>query len=221
MRRRVRWSWLGRRPYGPTFELQKNLRDGVRGGEPEHLLLLEHDPVFTLGRSASPDDVVAPKAWLEENGVEVYETNRGGQVTFHGPGQLVGYPIINLDPDRRDVRRYVQDLQEVLIRTLADYGITGERREGQAFIGVWVGNSKIASIGVHISRWITIHGFALNVATDLRLFGGIVACGLRDVEMTSISKILGAPPALPEVARRLTRHFSDVYERDLEQVDNL
>ncbi len=213
-RRRLLWSYLGRVPYRPTAELQERLRRDIRDrrGE-EHLLLLEHDPVFTVGRNASGDDVLATGAWLEERGVEVHRTNRGGRVTYHGPGQLVGYPIVNLSPDRRDVRRYVGDLQETLIRTLADYGIAGRRRAGQDFVGVWVGDQKIASIGVHLSRWITVHGFALNVATDLDLFSGIVACGLPGVRMTSIEGWTGTAPALEQVASRVVHHLSRLFDR--------
>ncbi len=219
MRRPLHWSFLGRLPYAPTVELQEQLRDDIRHGRgPEHLLLLEHTPVFTLGRNASEDGIVARQAWLAERGVEVHHANRGGQVTYHGPGQLVGYPIINLSPDRRDVRRFVRDLQEVLIRTLADYGIEARRREGQAYVGVWAGDAKIASIGVHLARWISIHGFALNVATDLDHFTGIVACGLQDVEMTSIEKLLGRAPAPQEVARVVAGHCGEIFDRRLAKV---
>ncbi len=212
--RRLLWTFLGRVPYGPTAELQEGLRRDVRSGRgEEHLLLLEHDPVFTVGRNASADDVVAPAGWLAERGVEVHRTNRGGKVTYHGPGQLVGYPIVNLSPDRRDVRRYVRDLQEALIRTLAGYGIAGRRREGQDFVGVWVGDEKIASIGVHLARWITLHGFALNVATDLDFFSGIVACGLPRVRMTSIERKIGAAPTLEEVASRVAGHLARILDR--------
>jgi lipoyl(octanoyl) transferase len=216
-RRELHWSFLGEDvPYGPTAALQERLRDDVRFGRgPERLLLLEHRPVFTLGRGASEDGVLAREDWLAERGVEVHPTNRGGQITYHGPGQLVGYPIFNLDPDRRDVRRFVRDLQEALLRTLADLGVEGRRREGQAFVGVWVGDAKIASIGVHLARWISIHGFALNVSTDLSYFSGIVACGLPDVTMTSIEKLLGGAPPVSEVARRVAGHFGDIFERDL------
>ena len=218
--RRLCWAFLGRRRWAPTYQLQEHLRREIRAGRGlEHLLLLEHDPVFTLGRGASRGDLIATEAWLAERGIEVHETNRGGQVTYHGPGQLVGYPILNLSPDRRDVRRYVRDLQEVLIRTLADFGIEGRRREGQAYIGVWVGERKIASIGVHLARWITIHGFALNVATDLEHFSGIVACGLPQVRMTSIERLTGRAVPLEEIAARVARHAGEVYERKLVEVD--
>lgn len=215
-RRPLHWSFLGRVPYAPTYRLQEHLREEIRHRRgPEHFLLLEHDPVFTLGRSASSEDVVAAQPWLEERGIEVHETNRGGQVTYHGPGQLVGYPILNLDPDRRDVRRYVHDLQEVLLRSLADLGIRGRRRDGQAYIGIWVGEEKIASIGVHLARWITLHGFALNVTTDLSSFSGIVACGLPEVRMTSIEQLTGRRIPLPEVAARAAHHAAEVFERRL------
>ncbi len=212
--RELHWTFMGRVPYAPVADLQERLRRRIRfDGGAEHLLLLEHDPVYTVGRNASDDDVVAPRPWLEARGIGVHRTNRGGQVTYHGPGQLVGYPILNLSPDRRDIRRYVRDLQEVLIRTLADFGLTARRREGQDFIGVWLGDQKIASFGVHLSHWITIHGFALNVATDLDDFAGIVACGLPQVRMTSIAAATGKAPSLTEVADRIVYHLSGIFER--------
>ena len=141
--------------------------------------------------------------WLAARGVEVAECDRGGQVTYHGPGQLVGYPIVNLSPDRRDIRRYVRDLQEVLIRTLAGYGLAAEPRDGQEYIGVWVGEEKIASIGVHLSRWITTHGFALNVSTDLSYFARINPCGFEASVMTSMAAQLGRPVAMSDVKAAL------------------
>ena len=208
------WSWLGRRPYAETFALQEAIRSQIKADEgPERLLLLEHDPVFTLGRNASADDIVADPDWLSRHGVEVYESNRGGQVTYHGPGQLVGYPIVDLNPDRRDIGRYVHDLQEVLIRSLADHDIEARRRDGKEHIGVWVGEAKIASIGVHLSRWVTLHGFALNVAPQLDHFAGIVACGLSDVTMTSIERQDVAVPELPVFAATVAHHFAAVFER--------
>jgi lipoyl(octanoyl) transferase len=215
-RRPLHWTWLGRVPYGEAAELQHAARDGVRHGEgPERFLLLEHPHVYTLGRNADGTDVLAGPEWLRARGIEVAECDRGGQVTYHGPGQLVGYPVVNLSPDRRDIRRYVRDVQEVLIRTLAEYGVEAWPGEEQAFIGVWAGEAKIASIGIHLSRWITTHGFALNVSTDLSYFGGIIPCGLDQVEMTSIERLTGRAPALPEIAAVCARHFGEVLGREL------
>jgi lipoyl(octanoyl) transferase len=215
-RRRLHWGFLGRVPYAEAEALQRSVRDALkRGAGPEHLLLLEHPHVYTLGRNATRSDVLADPAWLRERGVEVAECDRGGQVTYHGPGQLVGYPIVDLSPDRRDVRRYVRDLQEVLVRTLADCGVSAEAREGQELVGVWVGEQKIASIGVHLSRWVTTHGFALNVAPDLSYFGGIVPCGLHQVRLTSIEALTGGAPAMSAVAEACARHFGEVFDREL------
>lgn len=206
--RSLHWTWLGRVPYGEAVELQLAVRDALKSGEgPERFLLLEHPHVYTLGRNADRSDVL-------RDGVEVAECDRGGQVTYHGPGQLVGYPIVNLSPDRRDIRRYVRDLQEALIRTLAGYGIVARPGEEAAFIGVWVGERKIASIGVHLSRWITTHGFALNVSTDLSYFSGIIPCGLDQVEMTSIERLTGQAPALSDVAADCARHLSGILGRE-------
>jgi len=214
-RRTLRWDFLGRVPYRHAVEQQHAIRDAVKKGEGlEHLLLLEHPHVYTLGRNATAADILAGPDWLTARGIEVAECDRGGQVTYHGPGQLVGYPIVNLSPDRRDVRRYVRDLQEVLIRTLADYGVTAEVRDGQAFIGVWAGDDKIASIGVHLSRWITTHGFALNVTTDLSYFAGIIPCGLKGIGMTSIEKVTGKAPDLAEVAAVCAGHFTRIFDRE-------
>ncbi|MEM8964671.1 MAG: lipoyl(octanoyl) transferase LipB, partial [Acidobacteriota bacterium] len=167
--RTLTWTWLGRVAYPRAVALQEHLRREVKAGHlGDQLLLLEHDPVYTVGKNADAGDVTASMPWRVERGIDVHVTSRGGQVTYHGPGQLVGYPIIDLNPDRRDVRRYVQDLQQVLIDILATVGIEARRRDGREHIGVWVGDhdltsAKIASIGVHLSRWVTMHGFALNV----------------------------------------------------------
>jgi lipoyl(octanoyl) transferase len=230
-RRATRWSFLGRVPYAQGEALQRAAREAIKHGEHGHdgeagehpedaerFFLLEHPNVYTLGRNASPADVLASPAWLAERGFEVVSCDRGGQVTYHGPGQLVGYPVLNLSPDRRDVRRYVRDLEEVLIRTLADFGVTAGRREGQEHIGIWVGEAKIASIGVHLSRWITTHGFALNVTTDLGLFAGIIPCGLSQVKMTSLAaetEEAGRTPTLAEVAARAAVHFGAVFSREM------
>jgi lipoyl(octanoyl) transferase len=157
---------LGRVSYARGLELQESLvAERQAGSAPDHLLLLEHDPVFTLGRNARRENVLFPAEALRARGFDVFETGRGGDVTYHGPGQVVGYPILDLSPDRRDVHRYVRDLEEVLLRTCADYGIEAGRVAG--LTGAWVGQDKIGAIGVRIARWVTSHGFAFNVATDL------------------------------------------------------
>jgi lipoyl(octanoyl) transferase len=214
--RRIAWAFHGRVGYAEATAMQQAAGAALRRGDgPERLIFLEHPHVYTLGRNASEGDVLAPAEWLRASGVEVADTNRGGQVTYHGPGQLVGYPIIDLNPDRRDIRRYVRDLQEVLIRALGDFGVEAGRRDGPENIGVWSGDAKVASIGVHIARWVTSHGFALNVTTDLQYFGGIVACGLPSVRMASIESLTGARPALETVAASCARHLADVFEREL------
>ena len=205
----LRHGYLGRLDYREAVGLQESLRDRLRAGGPEHLLLLEHEHVYTLGRSAERTDVRVGAAWLASRGVTVEEADRGGQVTYHGPGQLVGYPIIDLDPDRR----------EVLVRTLADLGVAAEGRGSQAEIGVWVGDEKIASIGVHLSRWVTTHGFALNLCPDLSYFDGIVPCGLTDVRMTSVERLTGRRVRPAVVADRCVGHFAAVFERRLEPLD--
>lgn len=212
-------SYLGRVDYKDAVERQEARRLAVLAEDaPEALFLLEHPHVFTLGRNARRSDVLADPEWLARHDVSVAEASRGGQVTYHGPGQLVGYPILNLDPDRRDLRRYVKDLQQVLVRTLADFGIEAEGRE-RPEIGVWTQDDgqarKIASIGVHVKRWVTIHGFALNVTTELRYFNGIVPCGLRQVEMASIESLTGARPELAAVASVAGSHFAGVFDRVL------
>lgn len=212
-RRHTRAGFLGRVSYGRATALQERLRARLHAGTgDEALLLLEHPPVYTLGRNANRAELLLDEESLAERGIEVHESNRGGKITFHGPGQLVGYPIVDLKPDRRDVRRYIQDLQRVLIGTLDHYGVRAEARQ-QPETGVWVGEGKIASFGVHLSRWLTMHGFALNVTTDLSLFGGIVACGLPGVEMCSIESLTGLRPELAEVAEICAGEFAEVFER--------
>ena len=202
-------------PYDSGVRLQEAVRQALKEGSgPERLLLLEHPPVFTLGRNAGDGEITADAGWLAARGIAVHESDRGGQATYHGPGQLVGYPILNLSPDRRDVRRYVGDLCEVLVRTLAELGVSAAPRPSP-HVGVWVGEEKIASLGVHLSRWITTHGFALNVTTDVSAFGGIVPCGLPGIALTSIARLTGTAWAVGEVARRLVAHFAAVFDREL------
>lgn len=217
-RRRIEALWLGRIGYGQALALQKDAVARVARGGAETFLLLEHEPVFTLGRNACAADVLFTPEKRRELKIDLVETDRGGKVTYHGPGQLVGYPVVNLDPDRRDVRRYVRDLEQVLIDTLADFGITASRSTArERMSSVWVGNDKIAAIGVHISRWITTHGFALNVTEEpLPFFRGIVPCGITDGGVTSMERVLGRSVEPREVAPRLLSHFSDAFSRSVE-----
>jgi len=213
-RRRLEVSYLGRVAYADGLRLQEERVEAVRAGTAsEALFLLEHDPVITLGRNAHGENVTASAETLERLGITVAECGRGGDVTYHGPGQLVGYPIVNLAPDRKDVWKYVRNLEEALIRTLASFGIEGGRKQG--LTGVWVGPAKIAAIGVRVSRWVTSHGFALNVTTDLDHFKTIVPCGIRNYGVTSMERLLdGAPPSLPRVAERFAPHFADLFDRE-------
>ena len=212
--RTCRWDWLAQVPYQRGLDLQSDLVTRRQSGTiDDTLLLLEHPPVITLGRSAERDNVHLSPAALQEKGVELFQTGRGGDVTFHGPGQIVGYPIMDLNPDRRDVHRYVRDLEDVLIRTAADYGVVAARVEG--LTGIWVGMNKLAAIGVRISRWVTSHGFALNVETDLAWFDLIVPCGIRGRGVTSLARLLDRPVPLEEVAARAAHHFGEVYQREM------
>jgi lipoyl(octanoyl) transferase len=206
--------WIGRVAYADGLKVQEEAVERLRRGEgDEQLFLLEHPHVFTLGRGADGANILASSDQLKERSIEVFETGRGGDVTYHGPGQLVGYPIVNLRPDRMDVHRYVRDIEEVLIRSIADFGITGGRVPG--LTGVWVGDEKIAAIGVRIARWITSHGFALNVNTDLDYFRLIIPCGITGKGVTSISRLVGKEMDMREVASVVAAHFACVFEREL------
>lgn len=212
--REIQIQRLGRVPYADALELQKRLVEQRKADKiPDQLLLLEHPPVVTLGVKTrnTRTNVVASPEELAEQGVEVFETGRGGDVTYHGPGQLVGYPIIDLKPDRCDVHQYVRDLEEVLIRTAAGFGLTASRSPGQS--GAWVGNEKLAAIGVRIARWVTSHGFALNVTTNLAHFGLIVPCGITDKGVTSLEKLTGRPMSIAAVADAVITEFCTVFGR--------
>jgi lipoyl(octanoyl) transferase len=206
---------LGRVPYGDGLALQRRLVEERRAGRTgDRLLLLEHDHVITLGTSARAEHVLLDADERRLLGIELFETGRGGDVTYHGPGQLVGYPILDLKPDRCDLHRYVRDLEQVLIDALAEFGIEGVRSEG--LTGVWVNGRKIAAIGVRVSSgWITSHGFALNVSTDLAFFDAIVPCGIRDRAVTSIAREAGSAPRLEAVGEVVARHFARVFERTI------
>jgi lipoyl(octanoyl) transferase len=212
MRTRPEVRRLGRVPYAEALALQCELVEERRAGRiGDILLLVEHPHVLTLGvrGDGGRSHILAPAETLTALDVSVHETGRGGDITYHGPGQLVGYPIIDLKPDRCDVHRYVRDLEEVLIRVAADHGIKAGRLSG--LTGVWVGGEKLAAIGVRIARWITSHGFALNVSTDLDFFKLIVPCGVRDRGVTSLAALLGRPLDLRAVEDQVVDHFAEVF----------
>jgi lipoyl(octanoyl) transferase len=200
---------LGRVEYGAALDMQKRTeRDVLTGEQPDTLLLLEHPHTLTLGRRSGPNGIVVPEELLRARGVTVFETNRGGKVTYHGIGQLVGYPIINLSPDREDVHRYVRDLEEALIRAMGDFEIEAFRIPG--LTGVHTSRGKVAAIGVHIARWVTTHGFALNVNTDLSFFNLIIACEGEPV--TSMKELLGHEVDMESVADCIVTRFAEVFD---------
>jgi lipoyl(octanoyl) transferase len=200
--------------YGAALLVQKETERAVLAGtQPDTLLLVEHPHTLTLGRGATSEKIVTPQEVLEACGVTVFETNRGGKATYHGLGQVVGYPIINLSPEREDVHAYVRDLEEVLMHVLADFGIEGFRVKG--LTGVHTSTGKVAAIGVHIARWVTTHGFALNVNTDLSYFNLIIACEGEPV--TSMQKVLGREVEMSAVEDRIIARFAEVFEMVVEE----
>ncbi|HEY6361235.1 MAG TPA: lipoyl(octanoyl) transferase LipB [Vicinamibacterales bacterium] len=202
-------------PYADALAMQRALVEERRAGRvPDLLLLLQHAPVITLGvkGDGGRSHVMAAAERLAELGIEVCEAGRGGDVTYHGPGQIVGYPILDLRPDRCDVHRYVRDVEDVMIRVCADYGLEAGRIPG--LTGTWIGGEKIGAIGIRISRWITSHGFAFNVGTDLDHFRLIVPCGIADRGVTSLEKALLRSVPVPEVEHALVRHFCTVFDRE-------
>jgi lipoate-protein ligase B len=203
---------LGRLEYSAALDLQKQTERAVlTAAQPDTLLLLEHPHTLTLGRRATGGGIIAPQEVLNSKGVTVFESNRGGKVTYHGLGQIVGYPIVNLSPDREDVHRFVRDLEEVLIRTMNDFEIEAFRIDG--LTGVHTQRGKVAAIGVHIARWVTTHGFALNVNTDLTYFDLIVACEGEPV--TSMKELLGREIEMSAVEDRIIERFAEVFEMEL------
>ncbi|MGH2488468.1 MAG: lipoyl(octanoyl) transferase LipB, partial [Candidatus Limnocylindria bacterium] len=197
-------------PYRPTWDLQNELADRRRRREiGDRVLLLEHDPVYTIGRGGDERNLLATPERLAVLGAELVRIDRGGDITFHGPGQLVAYPIVELR-DPLDLRRYVRTLEEAIIGTAADFGVGAARVEGLP--GVWVdGVRKLAAVGVRVKRRVTTHGLALNVSTDLAWFDEMIPCGLRDIEVTSLARERGEPPAMAEVAARLADHLAEAF----------
>ena len=212
--RTLRVERFGRVPYREALALQAARHQAVAEGSlDDTLLLLEHDPVITLGRGGNAGNVLADARALVARGIEVVETGRGGDVTYHGPGQLVAYPIVALQPDERDVRRWVWRLEELVARTVAAFGVRAERVEGLR--GMWVGNDKLAAIGIRLMRWVSCHGLALNVTTRLDDFATIVPCGLHGRGVTSLARLLPQPPTVDEVADEMLRHAGEVLNRRL------
>jgi len=209
-----RASWLGRVAYAEGLRLQEKLvRARQEGVGEDTLLLLEHPAVVTLGRGANPSNLLSSPETIRRRGVEVFETGRGGDVTYHGPGQLVGYPILLLPAPLRDLHRLMRMVEEVLIGVAGDFGIHAARVEG--LTGVWVGNEKLAAIGMRVSRWVTSHGFALNVSTDLAGFDLIVPCGIRGRGVTSLSRLLGRSVAMQDAVASTLTHFARVFRCEL------
>ena len=205
---------LGLISWVEAYALQQRIVAARKAGEIDDVFLLcEHPHVITLGRSANRANLLASEHVLRQKGVELHATNRGGDITYHGPGQIVGYPILNLNNIRRDVGWYVRTLEEVMIRASADFGVSAFRVPGKT--GIWVktlqSEEKLAAIGVHISRWITSHGFAYNVSTDLRYFDLIIPCGIADRKATSLEKLLGRGVSLDEVKPHLIQHFAELF----------
>jgi lipoyl(octanoyl) transferase len=212
---------LGCVAYGEAWELQRRLVSARVAGEiPDVLILVEHPHVYTLGRGGHPENVLLDEAALAAVGAEVVWVDRGGDVTYHGPGQLVGYPIVDLQRLGKDVHQHLRRIEETLIRALADFGLEGRR--DRAYTGVWVGPDeapeKVAAIGVRVSRWVTSHGFALNVDPDLRYFGHIIPCGIRQRGVTSLAKLLNRPVGREEAEEAVLRHFAEVFDVDVTSI---
>ena len=206
---------LGAVPYAQTLALQEQLQAArIAGSIGDTLLLLEHNPpVITMGRAAKNENVLVTREALAELGFDYSEIGRGGDVTYHGPGQLVAYPIFDLKPDREDVRKYVWSLEEAMIRTVGEYGVAASRVQG--LNGTWVGNRKIGAVGVRISRWVTMHGLALNVSTNLADFQVIVPCGIRDRSVTSLHVETDRAPSMRDVEEKLALHLATLHEATL------
>ncbi len=209
--REVRWAFLGRTEYSACWDLQRQLCHArLEGRAADTLLLTEHEHVYTIGTTGSEQHLLASAEELERKGIPVVFNDRGGDITYHGPGQIVGYPILDLHGFAPDLHRYLRDLEEVVIRTLAEYGVSAGRLAG--YTGVWVKGEKICAIGIKTKRWVTMHGFALNVTTDLSQFARIIPCGIFERGVTSMQEILGRGVGMVEMAEQLATQFGLVFE---------
>ncbi|MFI5253479.1 MAG: lipoyl(octanoyl) transferase LipB [Bacteroidota bacterium] len=213
--RNILATYLGLTDYKTIWDYQRELHS-LRSANiiPDVLLLNEHRHVYTLGKGSDENHLLANEDFLKSTGAEVYHIDRGGDITYHGPGQLVGYPILNLGNYYKDIHRYLRDIEEVIIRVLNDFDLKGEREPG--FTGVWVKGEKIAAIGVKVSRWITMHGFAFNINTDLKYFDSIIPCGIFHKGVTSLQQLIGKDMPLEEVAKILINRFGDVFNAEME-----
>ncbi len=208
---------IGRTKYADTWELQKKIFSArLEQRICDVLLLTEHDHVYTLGKGADDNHLLAKDEELSKKGVDVFWIDRGGDITYHGPGQIVGYPIIDLNQHYNDIHRYLRDIEEAMIRTLGDYGIEAGRESG--FTGVWVKDEKIGAIGVKVSKWITMHGFAFNVNTDLSFFDRIIPCGIFHKGVTTLQNILGKEIFLEDVRQKLINHFASPFHWEAKQI---
>jgi lipoyl(octanoyl) transferase len=211
-------EYLGTLDYAACLRLQQEKVAARKvNANPDTLILVEHSHVYTLGRNAKREHLLASCERLQALGVNVFETDRGGDITYHGPGQLVGYPILDLGRHRQDLGWYMRSLEEVLIGIAGDFGIRADRLKGAT--GVWVGDKKLAAMGVHVSRWVTSHGFALNVNTDLDYFKWIIPCGLRDKGVTSLQQMLGKPVEMEAVIEQVIEHFGKVFGLEMERIE--
>lgn len=198
--------------YTAAYEMQKKVLEQIKAGTQSHdaLMLLEHPAVFTIGSGGSRDNILVSDEILEREGIAVHKTNRGGDITYHGPGQIVGYPILDLRRHKKDIHWYIRHLEEVLIRVIAEYGIEAGRIN--EFTGVWVGNEKIAAIGIGVSHWITFHGFAFNINPKMEHFGYIIPCGIVGKGVTSLSRLLGREIDFAEVEEKIVRQFTAIFD---------
>jgi len=210
----VTYEWLGTQPYQPVWDYQRVLLEQRVNNEiGDRLVFVEHEPTYTLGKAGDENHLLADDRELQAKKAEFIPIDRGGDITFHGPGQLVGYPILDLRGLKKDVHWYLRQLEETIIRTLAEYSITGTRDED--YTGVWVGDAKVAAIGVKVSHWVTMHGFALNVSTDLSWFGRIIPCGIFHKDVCSLETLLPQAPSLKEVRDIYLEQFSQVFDREV------
>jgi len=208
---------LGTEEYNQIFRLQQSLNQARREGKiPDTIIFLEHHPCYTIGREGGLEHILASDEVLEQEGIKIYETDRGGNITYHGPGQLICYPIIDLNDYERDVHVYARRMEELLIRTLGAFAINAGRREG--FPGVWVGAVKIAAMGIGVNRWVTMHGVSLNICPDMKRFGLIIPCGIADSGVTSMEKLLNYPVDVSTVRQEMRRQFCRIFKIQLEDI---